>query len=229
MTIPKDIDQLANAIEMELIDFEDNHYWQALDGCLDLTCPKLDNSTLKHVIMKVEVVDRLYRANLIQFLKRTPEITGDKRLHYATEIAEQIVALDLDRRFEDLEEKAAFLVRDCLDDVVQIHHDMIIAIESVTNRSANVFTAKYLHFCRPDHFPILDNLAYQAVKTLMKQGDKKMIQKRFGYDESNDWYDWHCRGVLAIQTALINASHQRYSLRQLDKYFFGMGQSENTT
>ena len=229
MTKPKDLEQLAHAIEKELKEFKDNKYWQALDGCLDSFCPELDNSTLKHVIMKVELVDRLYRANLIQFIKRDPEITDDKRLHYATEIASQIMALDLDDRFDALEKKAECLTPGCLDDVVRIHHDMVTAIKNVTNRTAYVFASKYLHFCGPKHFPILDRFSDIAVEDLMKQDGKKLIQERFGYDEAKEWYNWHCRGVLAIQTALVNAGHQRFSLRNLDKYFFEAGQSENTT
>ena len=229
MPIPNNLAKLAHAIQKELTDFDDNHYWQALDEYLDVICPKLDNSTLKYVIMKIEAVDRLYRANLIQFLKRTPEITGDKRLHYATEIASQIVALDLDVRFNALEKKAECLTPGCLDDVVRIHHDMVTAIKNVTNRTAYVFASKYLHFCGPKHFPILDRFSDIAVEDLMKQDGKKLIQERFGYDEAKEWYNWHCRGVLAIQTALVNAGHQRFSLRNLDKYFFEAGQSENTT
>ena len=214
--------QINEGIKKAVDAYSKNEYWQALDEALDALCHPYDNASVQNIIMKIETIDLLYKANLIQFLPRK-ENSEDKRVYYSTKIAKSIVDLDLDHSFSRLYKKADHLNPDLVGDVIRIHSDFSKAVINVTGRAADVFASKYLHFCQSRYFPILDSFAEDSVITIMKlksENGKSVIQDRFGYDDIEERYDWFCRGVLAIQEALVKAGFQQYKLRDLDKYLW---------
>ena len=222
--MPNPLKKISKSINKANKKYAKNKEWQAIDAALAGLCGPLPNNRLNTVLPKVVAVDRLYKADLIRFLPKPNAGERDARLGYYADVAGGIVNLDLDDRFAALKEQAKQLSQTCLDPVVAIQAAVAGVVFQTTGHNGDVFASKFLHFCRQNYFPVLDRWADETIQGIMEQAgdnDAYVITERFGYDEANQRYDYFCRGVLALQTALTQTGLGHYTLPELDRYLYG--------
>jgi hypothetical protein len=204
--------------------YQRNREWQAFYAALSSLFNSLNNSSMRTVLPKIVAVDSIYRANLIRYLPGPEEDEDDTRPALYNKSAKAIIKLDLDRRFPALQEHSSRLNIHRLTEVVEIHKAVSQAVRNTIGEERHVFSSKYLHFCQPNFFPILDGNAEERssnILDLRDPSDDLIIAKRFGYDEARNRYDRFCRAVLAIQAALAGAGLGQYSLAEMDRYLYG--------
>ncbi|MNP48991.1 hypothetical protein D3C76_1431500 [compost metagenome] len=59
--------------------------------------------------------------------------------------------------------------RSSITDVVKVHGRLCEAVKSLTGRDCSSFASKYLHFHRPNHFPMMDSRAREALSWVAKE------------------------------------------------------------
>lgn len=224
MSREEELKRINREIQQAQENYQGDDEWQGVYTALSTLCGSLDNRRLRTVLPKVVAVDRLYQADLIRYLPKPDEGEPDIRLNFYKKVAGAVIDISLDTRFVRLRERGSCLDISSLAEVVEIHTSVSHAVVSATNRSGDVFAAKYLHFCRPKYFPILDSKAEARACDILGRSDSdgnSIIAERFGYDEANDRYDRFCRAVLAMQLALADAGLGQCSLAELDCYLYG--------
>lgn len=222
--MPNSLQKISKGIDKANKKYAKNKEWQAIDTALSTLCGPLPNNQLANVLPKVVAVDRLYKADLIRYLPKPKAGDRDTRPCYYVDVARDIVKLDLDARFAELEKQGEQLSLTCLDPVVRIQTAVAEVVLQTTNRNGDVFAAKFLHFCRQTYFPVLDRWAEETVQEIMDEiddNDAPVIAERFGYDDANLRYDRFCQGILALQSALAQAGLGQYTLPELDRYLYG--------
>jgi hypothetical protein len=223
MSRQEELDRIRQEIEEAQKKYQRDKEWQAFYAVLLSLCKPLNNTSKRTVLPKVVAVDSIYKANLIRYLPRPETDEDDTRPALYNRLAEAIITLDLDGQFTLLQEHSSRLNSHCLAEVARIHSIVSQAARSTIGEDRHVFAAKYLHFCQPDFFPILDRNAENRANTILglSDSDGNVIVERFGYDEAKGRYDRFCRAVLAIQAALAGAGLGQYSLAEMDIYLYG--------
>ncbi|WP_027907683.1 hypothetical protein [Pseudomonas taiwanensis] len=59
--------------------------------------------------------------------------------------------------------------RSSITEVVKVHARLCEAVTSLTGRDCSSFASKYLHFHRPNHFPMMDSRAREALKWVAQE------------------------------------------------------------
>lgn len=80
-------------------------------------------------------------------------------------LAESISKSMVEELLQLLPEKGA-ITRSSITDVVKVHARLCEAVTGLTDRDCSSFASKYLHFHRPNHFPMMDSRARIALKWL---------------------------------------------------------------
>jgi hypothetical protein len=224
MTKEEELERIRKEVEKAQYNYHNRYKeWRVFDMALLTLCSQLGNDTMKTVLPKVVAVDRLYKANLIRYLRKPAKGEGDTRFEAYSRLADALIKLDLDSIFAKLWRTYSRLNTHCLAEVVHSHTLVSQAVQSTVGHRGESFASKYLHFCRPDFFPILDTKAEKRAYAILglSDSDGNVIVDRFGYDEAEDRYDRFCRAVLAIQAALAGAGLGQYSLAEMDRYLYG--------
>lgn len=168
---------------------------------------------------KLWLIGRAYAASPQRGAGEAPEGASDDFFEYLAQInRESWLALDahLDQLTETNEFSAASLPL-----IVRVHWEfMNLVSEAIRTRrlqpgrqprSNRSFASKYLHFHRPDHFPIYDSYVTAALSRETKKNDLVGCPE----DRVDPSYAQLCRRILAYR-----ASHPQLTLRQLDQRLY---------
>lgn len=107
-----------------------------------------------------------------------------------------------------------------LPEAVAIHLELCQALATANNRENSSLASKYLHFHRPDFFPIVDSYVREGWSWLMDElGLSYRGWQVFGkVGRYNDW----CVRVLELRTLMENSLCHTVSLRQVDNYLLSV-------
>lgn len=186
--------QIRNCIEK----YNKDEDWVRKDDFLYNLCKNFpENKTLSIVLIKVTAIDRFYKAGLYR-----------KRVKYEY-VARRLCRLSIDEQLSRIGDKLT------LRNVREVAN-IVLRVASSTSGSKEkfvVFASKYLHFHKPNVFPIID-----------KYSEKKMINisKKLGITISaNNRYECFCRRIIEFKKLIEKVCHERYSYSQLDKFLYG--------
>jgi len=87
---------------------------------------------------------------------------------------------------------------------------------NIKNPQYIVFASKYLHFHKPNVFPILDRNAEKRLRAISKRTGLHLKSC-----DCNSRYECFCRQILELKRALKSVSHRRFSLSDFDKLLYG--------
>ncbi|WP_125862909.1 hypothetical protein [Pseudomonas defluvii] len=112
------------------------------------------------------------------------------------------------------------LTRDRLPEVVAIHLECCRALSKANNRENSSLASKYLHFHRPEFFPIVDSYVREGWSWVMDElGQTYRGWRVFGkVDRYGDW----CTRVLDLRELIENLHEGAVSLRQIDNYLLSI-------
>jgi hypothetical protein len=218
------IRNIAHNIQKANRNYMKNNEWQSIDAALRAICGGLKNKTVQTVLPKIVAIDRLYRADIIRYLPKPKKGDYDLRPTIYNKLANKVVLLYLDQDFANLRSKSDRLIIDLMPIAVEIHSKLSETVTEITGRSGDVFASKYLHFCSPLHFPILDQFAeehlFEILSIEITKG-KYLLDSRFGFDEASGRYNRFCRAMLALQAVTVAFGFGCFTFSELDRYLYG--------
>lgn len=197
-------------------------------------CPPFDvlNSMLYHavaahpsnidrpqIIGKLMLVGRTYSASVER--RKTQGHIKDERqaLEVIIAAAEAIAVSKCAKLLDDvgLNDK---LTDDRLPEAVAIHLELCQALATANNRENSSLASKYLHFHRPEFFPIVDSYVREGWSWVMDElGHSYKGWRVFGkVDRYNDW----CTRVLELRSLMEKSLCHTVSLRQIDNYLLSI-------
>lgn len=177
------------------------------------------NSDKAQIIGKLMLIGRTYSAS-VERRKTRGHIKDERQaLEVIIEAAEAIAeskcaamlaSIGMDDR----------LTIDRLPEVVAIHLELCRALAKANNRENSSLASKYLHFHRPEFFPIVDSYVREGWSWVMEElGQTYKGWRVFG--KVNRYGDWCCR-VLDLRKLIENGHEGAVSLRQVDNYLLSI-------
>lgn len=178
---------------------EDCKYWRKVDSLLYELCKKFpDHDYLNHVFVKVSAIDRFYNAWL--YRKRVRYIDVAKKLQNSN------IDVQLSRMRNRLTSKNIMDVVDAVN----------IVADCRSKGHFVVFASKYLHFHKPNIFPILDKFAEDKMREISKKGGRHL-----GRCACKNRYECFCRQLIELRVTLRITTGRKFSLSDFDKFLYG--------
>jgi len=199
--IRKVCNELLSCIEEYQSDDKYSEYWRRLDTQLYQLCKSFpDHNYVGPILVKVIAVDRLYTAWLYR--------RGVKYINVARGLQDS----DIDTLLNEIGNR---LTLRNVKDVANA--ELVVAGFGNPKRARyDVFASKYLHFHRPNVFPILDSSAEKRIKSI---SNKIGLHLNDCYCETR--YECFCRQILAMRKALRTVTDRHFSLLDFDKLLYG--------
>ncbi len=177
------------------------------------------NSDKRQIIGKLMLIGRTYSASVER--RKTQGHIKDERqaLEVIIEAAQAIAASRCSALLDNIgmNEK---LTHESLPKVVTIHLELCQALAKANNRENSSLASKYLHFHRPDFFPIVDSYVREGWSWIMEElGQSYKGWRVFG--KVNRYGDW-CTRVLDLQKSIESCHENAVSLRQIDNYLLSI-------
>jgi hypothetical protein len=132
---------------------------------------------------------------------------------YIKKLAQRFVNKNADRYLASLPKKPGKLCEN-LDDVINVHHH-IESVFSIKDELGRVsLTSKYLHFHRPDLFPIYDSRASKAITKVTP--DSRFVGYKVSSVQADSLYGKFCVRCAWLLDEMTHQTKKQPSLRQLD-------------
>lgn len=192
--------------------------WDLGDGVLYQLCAKhpqhLDEP---EIVAKVWLIGRSYAASIERFKK------ADDRRFFTEILAPHIKNSKLDVWLGALPGRPAPFLRH--QRIVLLTHGLLVrSLSDVLSKNARSFASKYLHFHRPDLFPIYDSRAASAIKKLTPDPRFVHVERPKGCDQS--YAEFAARIAYIVKD--VRMRHQKnLSLRQVDRLLLEVFENEH--
>ena len=169
----------------------------------------------REILAKVWLIGRSYAASIERYKK------PDERRFFTQVLVPYIKKSQLDAWPNALPRRpASFLQHQAI--VVPTHGRLVHRLSGLLSKSARSFSSKYLHFHRPDLFPIYDSRAASAIKKLTPDPRFLSVERPKGCDEIYAEFTARIASILGD----IRVRHQKNpSLRQVDRLLLGVFES----
>jgi hypothetical protein len=175
--------------------------WRKTSTILYQLCKSFpDHRRIRYILTKVTAVDRLYNAWLYR-----------KGIRYI-DVARKLQASNIDSLLKKVGDNLS--LRNVKDAVTVA--STVAGLGNIKNPRFIVFASKYLHFHRPNVFPILDSYAEKTMRSISNK-----IGLHFDDCECDSRYECFCRQILALKRDLRTVTDMQISLLDLDKLLYG--------
>lgn len=168
------------------------------------------------IVAKVWLIGRSYAASIERYKK------PDDRHFFTQILAPHIKKSKLDVWLDALPRRPApFLQHQRM--AVLTHGRLVRSLSDVLSKNARSFASKYLHFHRPDLFPIYDSRAASAIKKLTPDPRFVDVERPKGCDQN--YAKFTARIACIVED--VRVRHRRtLSLRQVDRLLLGVFENE---
>jgi hypothetical protein len=178
-----------------------------------------DNDEPAQIIGKLMLIGRTYSASVER--RKTNGTAKDERqaLDVIIEAAHAIAQSDVHDLLAKIPRPAVLSLRN-IDQATAIHAQLCKALSAANKRENSSLASKYLHFHRPNFFPIVDSLARLSWSWVMDaRGESYRGYTTFG--KVARYGEW-CKKVLNLQNDMKAQFAHDVSLRQVDNYLLSI-------
>lgn len=177
------------------------------------------NTDKPQIIGKLMLIGRTYSASLERRKKQGNGSDERHALEVIIAAADAIAASNCPKLLDSIAVNDKLTAKR-LPEAVAIHRELCKALAIANNRENSSLASKYLHFHRPEFFPIVDSFVRKGWSWVM---DELEISYKgwsvFGKVER--YKDW-CIRVLELRALMEQSLHQAVSLRQVDNYLLSI-------
>lgn len=181
------------------------------------------NTDPSAIIGKLLLIGRTYSAS-VERRKTNGEMKDERRALEVVIAAAEAIAKSQCARMLDEFSWDQRLTPECLPEVVAIHRELCSALNHANNRENSSLASKYLHFHRPDLFPIVDSYVRESWSRVMKELELSYRGWRT-FGQVKRYQEW-CTRILTLRDSLEKHTRQAISLRQVDNYLLSIMSSD---
>jgi hypothetical protein len=177
------------------------------------------NTDRSQIIGKLMLIGRTYSASVER--RKTNGDQKDERqaLEVVIEAAEAISKSRLERLLSELSSDES-LTLERIPFATEIHLELAGALAKANGRENSSLASKYLHFHRPQFFPIVDSYVREGWSWVMDAlGSSYRGWRMFG--KVSHYGAW-CERVIQLQEHLADTQNEKLSLRQIDNYLLSI-------
>jgi len=177
------------------------------------------NTDRPAIIAKLLLIGRTYSAS-VERRKTNGEVKDERQALEVVIAAAEAIAKSQCARMLDEFSWDQRLTPERLPEVVAIHRELCNALQHANNRENSSLASKYLHFHRPDLFPIVDSYVREGWSYVMEELELSYRGWRT-FGQVNRYQEW-CTRILTLRDRLENHTQQPISLRQIDNYLLSI-------
>lgn len=171
------------------------------------------------IIGKLMLIGRTYSAS-VERRKTRGHVKDERQALEVVIAAAEAIAVSRCSKLLDTIGVNDRLTHDRLPEAVAIHLELCEALTVANNRENSSLASKYLHFHRPEFFPIVDSYVREGWSWVMDELDQSYKGWRvFGKVER--YKDWSAR-VLDLRDLMEDSLCETVSLRQIDNYLLSI-------
>jgi hypothetical protein len=186
--------------------------------------PKHDDA--KVVSGKMILIGRTYAASPERAIKAKDSRRDQNTFEV---LAKALCKSDLDRWLDDIPLHDRFNEA-MLERVIEVHDALVGKIDqslrTITTKSPKIqrsFCSKYLHFHRPNAFPIMDSLALKGLKLSLPKSARPKSEKRHELTDRD--YATFCERWLRFVQKNPSIAGSPWTPRTIDHYLVGKGRA----
>lgn len=177
------------------------------------------NTDRSQIIGKLMLIGRTYSAS-VERRKTQGNVKDDRQaLEVVIAAADAIASSKCSKLLDSigLNDK---LTNERLHEAVAIHRELALALSSANNRENSSLASKYLHFHRPDFFPIVDSYVRKGWSWVMDEMGESY--RGWGVFGRVGRYDEWCVKLLELRSLLQESLGYEVTLRQIDNYLLSI-------
>jgi len=176
------------------------------------------NTEPAEIIGKLILIGRTYSAS-VERRKTSGEAEERQALEVVIAAAEAIAKSRCGQLLNELDVELR-LTTELLPKAVTIHRELCDALQLANNRENSSLASKYLHFHRPNFFPIVDSYVREGWSYIMEELECSYRGWRV-FGKVSRYQDW-CLRILALRDMVEKETRAPVTLRRLDNYLLSI-------